>query len=290
VSRKEAAAPPLRLALSGRRILITRAPHQASQLADRLRALGATPILIPTIEIAPPASFATLDASLATLSGFDLVAFTSANAVEAFQQRAQLLGIAPAPRRIAAVGPATARAVDAIGLRADLFPPTFTAESLAQTIVQTVLPELPAARILLVLAEQAPATLHSALAAAGACVTVAAAYSNRVPQASLAAVAALFAEPEKVPDAITFTSASTARNLVALLEAAGHALPASVLRASIGSVTSRALRELGLPPHLEAAEPTRAALAGALAAHSQKDANFQQEALLRHPEGDTFLI
>ena len=261
--------------LSGRRILITRAPHQASQLAERLSALGAIPIVIPTIEIAPPASFATLDASLAALSGFDLVAFTSANAVEAFQQRAQLLGIAPAPRRIAVVGPATARAVDTTGLHADLFPPTFTAESLAQTIIQTVLCEVPSARILLVLAEQAPATLHSALAAAGASVTVAAAYSNRVAQTSLAEVAALFAETEKVPDAVTFTSASTVRNLVALLDAAGHALPASVLRASIGPITSRALRDLGLPPHMEAAEPTLAALADALAAYFQKNTNFQ---------------
>ena len=260
--------------LSGRRILITRAPHQASQLAERLRALGATPILIPTIEIAPPASYATLDAALASISGFDLVAFTSANAVDAFQQRAHLLGIAPAPRRIAVVGPATARAIDRIGLHADLFPPTFTAESLAQTIVQTVLCEVPSARILLVLAEQAPAILRSALAAAGASVTVAAAYSNRVPQASLAEVAALFAEPEKVPDAVTFTSASTASNLIALLEAAGHELPVSVVRASIGPITSRALRDLGLPPHLEASEPTLAALTDALAAYFQKEANF----------------
>ncbi|HUD24026.1 MAG TPA: uroporphyrinogen-III synthase [Acidobacteriaceae bacterium] len=260
--------------LSGRRILITRAPHQASQLADRLGALGATPILIPTIEIAPPASFTGLDAALALLSGFDLVVFTSANAVEAFRQRALLLGIAPAPRRIAVVGPATVRAVEAIGHHADLVPSVFTAESLAQTIVHTVLSEVPGANILLVLAEQAPATLRSALTAAGAHVTVAAAYCNRIPQTSLAAVADLFAGPEKVPDAVTFTSASTAGNLVALLEAVGHTLPASVMRASIGPVTSRALCDLGLPPHLEAAEPTVAALAEALAAHFQKDAAF----------------
>ena len=261
--------------LTGRRILITRAPHQASQLADRLTALGATPILIPTIEIAPPASFAELDAALASLSVFDLVAFTSANAVEAFRQRAQFLGLAPTPRRIAVIGPATVRAVEAIGLHADLVPPVFTAESLAQTIVHTVLSQTPAASVLLVLAEQAPAILRSALAAAGACVTVAPAYSNRVPQASLAAVADLFAEPEKVPDAVTFTSASTAANLVALLEAASHTLPASVVRASIGPITSRALCDLGLPPHLEAAEPTVAALANALAAHFQTDTKFQ---------------
>ena len=87
--------------LAGRRVLITRAPRQASELADRLRELGATPIVIPTIEIGPPSSFATLDAALASLSGFDLIAFTSANAVEAFHERARLLGTTPAPRRIA---------------------------------------------------------------------------------------------------------------------------------------------------------------------------------------------
>jgi uroporphyrinogen-III synthase len=265
VSSCEEAAAPVCLALTGRRILVTRAPGQASQLAERLRALGATPILIPTIEIAPPASFAALDAALAALSGFDLVAFTSANAVEAFRQRAQLLGVPPAPRRIAVVGPATARAVAAIGLDADVVPPIFTGESLAQTIVQTLLPEAPGARILLVLAEQAPATLASALAAAGARVTVAAAYCNRIPRASLAALADLFADPSKGPDAVTFTSASTAGNLIALLDAAGLTLPAAVVRASIGPVTSRALADLGLPPHLEAGEPTIAALAEALA-------------------------
>jgi len=275
VSGKEADAAAHRPALSGRRILITRAPHQASQLAEQLSALGATPILIPTIEIAVPSSYVKLDASLADLSCFDLVAFTSANAAEAFQQRAQHLGIAPTPRRIAVVGPATERAVEAIGLRVDLIPPIFTAESLAEVIVQTVLAEVPGARILLVLAEQAPATLRSALEAAGACVTVAAAYSNRVPEGSLAAVAALFAEPQNIPDAVTFTSASTAGNLVALLEASGHALPDSVVRASIGPVTSRALNDLGLPPHLEASEPTLDALVGALATHFQKDKNLR---------------
>jgi uroporphyrinogen-III synthase len=271
--KKQQDATCLERGLTGRHILVTRAPRQASELAERLRALGATPVLIPTIEIARPTSFVALDAALANLSGFDLVAFTSANAVEAFHERAHLLGLTPAPRRIAVVGPATARAVAAIGLAADVVPPTFTAESLAQTIVQTLLPEVPGARILLVLAEQAPATLSSALAAAGASVTVGAAYSNRVPPASLAALAALFSEPSKYPDAVTFTSASTAGNLIALLQAAGLALPAALVRASIGPITSRALRELGLPPHLEAAEPTIAALADALAGYFPKEEN-----------------
>jgi uroporphyrinogen-III synthase len=254
--------------LADRRILITRAAGQASDLADRLTALGATPILIPTIEIGPPTSFAALDAALASLSSFDLVAFTSANAVEAFQQRAGFHGAAPRPKRIAVVGPATARALESIGLHADVMPPTFTAESLAETLQ----PEAAGRRILLVLAEHAPATLRIALEAAGAQVTVAAAYANRIPVDSLTAIAALFSDAAQHLDAITFTSASTATNLLALLEAASLTLPFAVTRASIGPITSRTLRELGLPPHLEASEPTIPALVAALADHFHPDA------------------
>jgi uroporphyrinogen-III synthase len=71
------------------------------------------------------------------------------------------------------------------------------------------------------------------------------------------------------PDAVTFTSASTAGNLVALLTEAGVKLPGEVVRASIGPITSRALRELGLTPQVEAAEPTVAALVQALADYLQ---------------------
>jgi uroporphyrinogen-III synthase len=249
------------LPLAGKRILITRAPHQASELADGVRALGAAPILIPTIEIGPPASYAALDAALVALAEFDLVTFTSANAVRAFRERGEVLGVAPVPKRIAVVGPATARAVESMGLRVDVAPPTFTAESLAETL----LPEVQGRRVLLVLAEQAPATLESALVAGGAQVTVAAAYCNRIPASSLSAITALFAERANYPDAVTFTSASTAANLVALLEAASLTLPGSVLRASIGPITSRALRDLGLAPHIEAVESTISGLVDALA-------------------------
>jgi uroporphyrinogen-III synthase len=248
--------------LARRRVLITRAPRQASELAERLRELGATPIVIPTIEIGPPASFARLDAALVSLSSFDLIAFTSGNAVEAFHERAKVLGITAAARRIAVVGPATARALEAIGLHADVMPATYTAAALGQTLAQ----EASGLRILLVLAEDAPAILRGALVAAGADVTVAAAYSNRIPEASRSAVSSLFGDVASYPDAVTFTSASTAANLVALLDSAGLTLPTEVIRASIGPITSRALRELGLPPHVEAAESTIPALVAALVA------------------------
>ncbi|HWG17725.1 MAG TPA: uroporphyrinogen-III synthase [Acidobacteriaceae bacterium] len=249
--------------LVGKRILVTRAPHQASELADRLRALGAEIILIPTIEIGPPKSFAALDTALAQLATFDVIAFTSANAVSAFAERARHLGIGPKPKRIAAVGPSTAKAVEALGLRADIIPPVYTAESLGETLR----PEASGRNVFVVLAEAAPTTLHDALVAAGARVTVAAAYSNRIPAVSLSAIHELFGNESHWPDAITFTSASTARNLTALVERAGAAVPHAVVRASIGPITTRALAELGLGPQVEAREGTIASLVDALAAH-----------------------
>lgn len=248
--------------LAGKRILVTRAPHQASELMDRLRALGAEPILIPTIEIAPPASYAALDDAITQITGFDLVAFTSANAVTALADRARHLGLTQKPKRIAAVGPSTAKALETIGLRADVVPAVFTAESLGETLHS----EATGRSILLVLAEDVPPTLRNALTVAGARVTVAAAYSNRIPAGSLSAVRELFANAMNWPDAITFTSASTARNLAALLEAAAISLPNGIVRASIGPITSRALAELGLSPQIEAPESTIAALAEAIVA------------------------
>jgi uroporphyrinogen-III synthase len=249
--------------LADRRILITRAPHQASELAERLSALGAIPIFIPTIEIAPPSSYDPLDGAVGDAGAFELVVFTSANAVHSFEERAQLLGVAPAPKRIAVVGPATARAVEAMGLGVDVMPALYTAEALGAKLA----PEVRGRRVLLVLAEDAPRVLRAALEGAGAEVTVAAAYRNRIPAGSPEAVGALFGDVAGHPDAVTFTSASTAVNLVALLEAAGIRLPEAVIRASIGPVTSGALRELGLPPHIEAAQATIPALVEALAGH-----------------------
>jgi uroporphyrinogen-III synthase len=219
------------------------------------------PVLIPTIEIMPPSSYAGLDSAIRELAGFDVVAFTSANAVEAFQQRAEALGIAAVPRRVAVVGRATEKAVQAIGIHVDVVPPAFTAESLAETLA----PEASGRRFLLVLAEGARTALQEGLLAAGAAeVRVARAYRNRIPEASVAAVASLFGDQAAWPDAVTFTSASTANNLVGLLEVAGLKLPEAVVRASIGPVTSKALRELGLAPHVEAKEATVVGLLEAL--------------------------
>jgi uroporphyrinogen-III synthase len=255
------------LPLAGKRILITRAPHQASEMAERLRSLGATTVLIPTIEIGPPSSFATLDTGIASLGDYDLIAFTSANAVHALADRAKALGIELSASRIAAVGPATARAVEAIGLRVDVMPPKFTAESLAETL----LPEVRGRNVLLVLAEGAPPTLEQVLKAGGAQVWTAMGYANRIPETSLSAIAALMSDGTRIPHAAMFTSASTAINLVALLKAAGMTLPDALVRISIGPITSKALRGLGMPAHAEAKEATMDALLGAVSSYLQRD-------------------
>ncbi|HUZ96293.1 MAG TPA: uroporphyrinogen-III synthase [Edaphobacter sp.] len=258
------------LALQKKRILVTRTQSQASDLAARLESLGATPILIPTIEIVPPESYAPLDAALAQLETYDWLLFTSVNAVEVFHQRRNPSLKPGAPRpdsgtwvsgshlspKIAVIGPATARAVQGIGLQVDLVPPKYIAESLAEALA----PEAHGKRVLFIRAAEARDILPEALTAAGATLTIVEAYRNQIPPESIPALRQLFASPASYPDAITFTSASTARNLIALLEAASLTLPPSVVLASIGPVTSQALRDLGHPPHLEADEPTIPAL------------------------------
>lgn len=271
--------------LDRKRVLVTRTRHQASDLATRLEGLGAIPILIPTIEIVPPESYAPLDTALAELDSYDWLVFTSANAVDIFHQRHQNLGQpqklgtprpdsrartsakSPLPK-IAVIGPATAKAVQGIGLQVALIPPRYIADSLADALA----PEAPGKRILLVRAAEARDVIPETLAAAGATVTIADAYRNRIPPDSVPALRRLFSSPESYPDAITFTSASTARNLIALLETAGATLPGSVTLASIGPITSQALRDLGCEPSLESVEPSIAALVQSLVTHfSQRD-------------------
>ena len=257
------------------RVLITRAAHQSSELANHLRSLGVEPILIPLIELTDPTSYSALDTALGILEQFHWLIFTSANAVEAFHRR--LVELKPGwtdasslAAKIAAIGPATARALEALGFKVSLIPPIAVAESL----IEALLPHArqadgSATRFLLVRAEVAREALPETLQTAGAEVTVAPAYRTIIPAESVAALRGLFAHREDWPDAITFTSSSTATNLFALLESAQITLPAGILRASIGAITSQTLRDAGFPPHLEASEATTAALAEALLRHLQ---------------------
>ena len=165
------------------------------------------------------------------------------------------------PKKIAAIGPATTRAIEAIGLQVDLIPPQYNAESLAEILTphaRTAAGQ--PASILLIRAEQARDVLPETLTAVGATITIADAYRNQTPSESISALRQLFASPATYPHAITFTSSSTAINFFNLLEAADLTLPPNITLASIGPVTTQTLRDLGYPPTIEATEPTIPAL------------------------------
>lgn len=119
--------------------------------------------------------------------------------------------------------------------------------------------------VALLRAASARDTLPLALASAGADVTIVPAYETVIPDRSLDALQQAFSTPALMPHAVTFTSSSTATHLLGMLATAGLALPHTVLRVSIGPITSATLRDLGLPPHAEAVEPTIPAMIDALA-------------------------
>jgi uroporphyrinogen-III synthase len=260
--------------MKGKRIVITRAPHQAEELARLLRQRGAEALLYPCIALAPPEDTTLLDASiLAAADGaFDWLVLTSANAVQILAQRLKEQDI-PAQRlanlELACVGPATAEAVTKLlGLNVRTIPETYVAEALA-TALQKYLP----ARVLLLQADIARPVLRQKLRELGATVRAVPAYrtvrgSGGVPLPALLA-------GHKI-DAITFTSASTVQYCVRRLEVEGGdtASLAEVCLACIGPITSRALQALGYSATVEPAEHTLEGLVAALEAYfqQQKDA------------------
>ena len=253
----------MRAEMAQPRVLITRSAHQASVLAEELSARGIEVVLVPAIELIEPTSFAPLDEAILRSETFHWLLFTSANAVEAFAKRGG--GRAVIGQRIAAIGLATARALKKVGLRADLLPAQAVAESLADALLPYALQkDGSSTQFLLIRAEIAREYLPETLRGVGAEVTIAPAYRTVIPDGSIPAMREMFEVSERWPDAITFTSSSTATNFLALLEVAGVELPRVVLRVSIGPVTSQTLRDAGYPPHAEATAPTIPELANAV--------------------------
>lgn len=234
---------------------------------------GLETVVIPAIELAAPGSWCALDAALACLRSYDWLVFTSANAVEAFAERARAMGVVSTLPKVAAIGPATARAVaSALGAGVALMPVQAVAESFVEALKPYALrADGSATRFLLVRAEVARDVLPEALVEAGAEVTIAAAYRTVIPAGSVAAVRELFRSRESWPDAITFTSSSTVTNLLTLTEAAGVVLPDAVPRISIGPITSQTLREAGMPAHAEAKEASVAGLVEAVVGWLKQD-------------------
>jgi len=237
------------LPLAGRRVLVTRAAHQAGKLRDGLRALGAMPVEVPVLEIRPPESFEALDAALLGLGNYDWLILTSANTVRAIAERAAALGIAlaqPVGLKVAAVGEATADAARDFGFVISFIPESYVAESLLHGLVD----HAAGRRIFLARAAVARDVIPDALRAAGAQVDVVDAYRNVMPEAAPEKLCAALADGI---DAATFTSSSSVMHLADAARAAGIMWPfADVAAVSIGPITSATLRELGWEPAVEA--------------------------------------
>ena len=247
--------------LQGTRVLIGRAKHQAGILSAELRHLGASVIEIPFIEIRKPKSFQPLDGALKGLSTYDWLILTSFNGVEAMWKRLDKLGLAknrvlatPGRLRIAAIGPATQKAIEQRGLKVDVVPKEYVAESVVRSLKRKVKGK----RVLLVRAKVARDVIPRELRRAGARVDVVEAYETVVPQSSRSRLRATLKNPKRRPHVVTFTSSSTVRNFAALLgSTAKRKNPLDGIRtASIGPVTSSTLRELGLPVDIEARQFT----------------------------------
>jgi uroporphyrinogen-III synthase len=260
--------------LSGCRVLVSRAKKQAGALSSTLKELGCQVIEIPFIEIRKPSSFAALDTALHNLANYDWLILTSVNGVEAMFERMAKYALdnsALAHLKIAAIGPATKKAIEEHGLRVTVTPKEYVAES----VVASLRKRVKGKRVLLVRAKVARDVIPRELRKAGATVDVIEAYETVVPKQSKTRLQAALASRRK-PHAITFTSSSTVKNFVGLLGLRGAraALKKSspnhgVHSASIGPVTSATLREFGLPVDLEAKKFDIPGLVAAIIAHQK---------------------
>jgi uroporphyrinogen III methyltransferase/synthase len=222
--------------LRGVTVAVTRARAQASQLASRLRDLGAATLEAPAIRIEP------LDGPAPELERYDLVCLTSPNGVRLLFERLASAGLdarALGGARVAAIGPGTARALREHGLIADVVPERFVAEGLVDALADT-----PVTRALVARAAEARDVLPDALRARGAEVDVVALYETVAAPMTAAQV-----EGVAGADYVTFTSSSTVRFF---FEAAGDRVGDGTRLVSIGPVTSDALRERGREPDVEA--------------------------------------
>lgn len=258
--------------LSGLRILVGRAAHQAGTLSSGLRELGADVLEIPFIEIRKPRSYRPLDSALKNLANYDWLILTSVNGVEAVWDQLKKLRVGNnklAHLQIAAIGPATKKAIEKRGVRVDVVPNEYVAES----IVARLYDRVAGRRVLLARAKVARDVIPTELRKLGAQVDVVEAYETVIPRASRIRLHRVLRDPTRRPDIITFTSSSSVRNFVVLLPEHGQdarAYITGIKLASIGPVTSSTLRELGLPVDIEAKQYTIPGLIRAIVAFPRK--------------------
>ncbi len=247
--------------LAGRTIAVTRARAAGGAFAAALRARGATVIEFPTIELAPPESYETIDAALARVAAFDWVIFTSAAGVERAIERMKVHDLGPSAltgAKLGAIGPATAERLRAHGLTVTAMPSEYRAEAIAGAIG---IAHIRGARILIPRAQRAREVLPEMLRAAGAAeVIVAPVYRTLAPtDAPVARVREMIAAG--AIDLVTFTSSSTVTNFCAMV---GDDLAHRIKAAVIGPITAQTARASGIEVVAAPREYTIAALIEAI--------------------------
>jgi uroporphyrinogen III methyltransferase/synthase len=241
--------------LFGQRVLVTRSREQASALSARLRELGADPIEFPTIRTLPPDDSGPMDRAIAQLATYDWLILTSVNGVKYFMGRLlnqNLDARALAGIRLASIGPATAAELEKYTLRVDYVPDNYVAEAVAAGLDVSE-----GDRVLLPRADLARPTLVEELRARGCAVDEVVAYRTVPHEHSSEAIDALF---QKRFDIVTFTSSSTVRNLVTMLQDRSGGnwrdLFDGTTVACIGPITAETAQQMGLEPDIVADEYT----------------------------------
>jgi len=250
--------------LFGKRVLVTRAADQAQEMMAALREAGAEPVLMPMLRIVPPEDFSAVDAALGRLESYDVLLVTSANAIRCFAARAAERGcsLAELSAKVVCVGPKSAEATLQAGLSVSTIPAErYDAEGMLDAIAKHLSPA--GCRFLLPRAAAGRETLCEGLRAAGAEVDAVTVYRNVPPDADGPALRERLRNGELA--VLTFTSPSTVRHFVALLDDESREAAGRCLVAAIGPVTARALRKEGLAPDVVPERASAPALVDALA-------------------------
>ncbi len=224
--------------LEGFTVLVSRPEDKVEALAAPLEGLGAAVVRFPALTFAPPESPEPLRRAALDLRSYDWVAFTSPRGVRALVAAWAGTGT-PGPRRVAVVGSATAEACREAGWAPDLIPERFDAEGLLEAFDRSAGP-LEGRRVLLPLAEAARDVLPRGLEARGARVERVVAYRSVFPEDVQVKPVVRLLQEARV-DLLTFTSPSTAENVLEALGDPVLGVPAAV----IGPVTAEAARALG---------------------------------------------
>jgi uroporphyrinogen III methyltransferase/synthase len=237
--------------LMGRSIVVTRAREQASELVKHLSDLGAECIECPTIKVAPPDDITPLDTAIDNLSSYAWLIFTSVNGVNfffnrLFEKNKDVRDLTHV--RTAVIGPATAKRLFDFGLKSDIVPESYRAESVVKAFAKE---DIIGKKILLPRAKEARPILPLELTRMGAVVDEVEAYCTKAVKDDADFI--LKRLEERTIDMITFTSSSTVKNFHAFLPPKSFdSLIQGVTIASIGPITADTARNLGFDVHIVA--------------------------------------